>query len=113
MKNQNSPGAERDWKYLSSIQKELLENFSRRGNEGIRQILCDPSLSENEKRLKIFNAVNDHNKEIQACFDGWSRSSIFEKTVRMRRRKIIEDRYYESLSDEMRKGIETVLEICS
>lgn len=109
MKNQNSPGAERDWKYLSSIKKELLENFSRRGNEGIRRILDDPSFSENEKRLKIFSTVDDHDKDIQVCFDMWSRTTIFEKAVRMRRRKILEDRYLEPLSDEMRKGLKTIV----
>ncbi len=113
MKNSNSSEAEKDWKYLCSIKDELLENCSRKGNEQIRKILEDDTLSENEKRYKIYKSVKDHDKLIVVCFNEWTRSKIFDRALLLRRNKILENRFYENLSEEKRKGIETILEIYS
>lgn len=111
MKNQNQSNEERDWKYLSSIKNELLEKCSRQGNDQIRRILADSALSENEKRLKIYQAVRDHDRLIADCFDMWSRSRIFEKVLLMRRYGILEDRYFRLLSEEKRISVEKCFEI--
>lgn len=108
MKNQNNSQAESDWKYLCSIKDELLENCSQKGNDQIRKILGDTSLSENEKRHKIYQAVKDHDKIIQNCFDMWTRSRIFDRALFLRRHKILKNYHYERLSEEKRKGIEAV-----
>jgi hypothetical protein len=111
MKNPNSSEAEKDWKYLCSIKNELLENCSRKGNDQIRKILEDDSLSENEKRYQIYKSVKDHDKLMEVCFNNWTRSQIFNKALLLKRNQILENRFYENLSEEKRKGIEAILEI--
>ncbi|MDR2862797.1 MAG: hypothetical protein LBV54_02805 [Puniceicoccales bacterium] len=75
-KHPNAP-TEADWKYFSSIREALLEKFSRRHCDRLRQILAQTDLSEDDKRHAIYKAVLEDDKDVARLFNG-SRRSILD-----------------------------------
>lgn len=91
---------ERDWKYLSGIRKELLEELSRRINAEVATAVKRTDLSENEKRREVYRLVQDRDGDIAAAFDDWSRSKMFFVALVWRRLGLLEDRHLEHLTPE-------------
>lgn len=95
---------ERDWKYLSSLRPELLEELSRRINEAASNVLADTSLSQNDKRLKLFTLVEEQDRVVADCFDGaWSRSNAVISCMLWRGHGLLTDEHLQHLTAETRE----------
>lgn len=97
--------SERDWKYLRSIEAELLETLSRRNNDELRKLLAEEGKSENEKRRAILRLVSKQDKVVAACFDDWRRSTIDLRSVALMSQGLLTDEHLSKLSPAARDWI--------
>ena len=88
---------ERDWKYLRSIKRELLEALCKRINDEALRIVTDPSPSQHEKFLRLYNHLMEENEVVAECFDDWRRSNILDKLLALRRRRLLTDEHVSRL----------------
>lgn len=96
---------EPDWKYLRSIEEEMLEELSRRINEEVRRVLGKTDISEYEKRGEIFGIVTERDKVVAECFDDWRRSKIIERCWALRRHGLLKEEHLNRLDPETRRRI--------
>jgi len=96
---------ERDWKYLSSIKGQMLEDLSRRINDEVRRILGNQKISEDEKRRKVYSLVQDRDRVVADCFDDWRRSRIMERCWALRRHRLLTQQHLDHLAPDTQKGI--------
>lgn len=96
---------ERDWKYLQSIKKELLEELSRRICIEIRRVLDTTGVSENEKRLKIYDIVHDRDLIVAQCFDDWKRSALYERCRALQKHGLLKPEHGSNFSPEMQSAL--------
>ncbi len=102
--------AERDWKYLRSIEAELLETLSRRNNDELRKLLAEDGKSESEKRRAIFRLVREQDKVVAHCFDDWRRSRIAETCLALVHHELLTPEQLAKLSPEARDWIKDARE---
>jgi hypothetical protein len=96
---------ERDWKYLRSIQPEMLEELSRRINDEVRALLARGDLSEREKRAELYGLVKRRDKIVALCFDDWRRSTILVSCLALRRHGLLTSAHLEKLDPETQSRI--------
>jgi hypothetical protein len=99
----NSP-TEADWKYLRSIMPELVETFSRKHCDRLREILADTTLSENDKRHDCYQFARENFKAAYHCFDSvsLSRSNLFIYCVGLTGNGILTKEYIVNFSEPFR-----------
>jgi hypothetical protein len=97
---------EHDWKYLKSIQPELLEILCKQINEQASRIVSDSSLSHHDKFLRLFDHVMEMNGIVADCFDDWRRSKILYNLLALRRRQLLTAEHISRLSEETRDRID-------
>ena len=95
---------EADWKYMSKLKPALLERLC---NHILDQIQAESRLEKrsvgaHEQYLRVFKLVADQDKLVADCFDGWSRSKLFEKIAFLYRYKVITPEELLGLSEETR-----------
>jgi hypothetical protein len=88
---------EHDWKYLRSIQTEMLDELSSRINDEVRTMLARGDLSENEKRLSVYDIVTKKDKIVAMCFDDWRRSTIVERCWALHKHGLLKPQHLEKL----------------
>ena len=96
---------EKDWKYLRSIEAELLSELCRRINQGAVEIVRSKSGSEHEKYLKLYRHIEASDRIIADCFNDWRRSNLWLKLPLLRRHKLLTDERISNLSDETRERL--------
>ncbi len=96
---------ERDWRYLRSIQTEMLEELSRRINDEVRTVLAQTAVSEKEKRGKIYGVVQDRDKVVAECFDDWRRSRALERCWSLRKHGLLKPEHIANLTPETQSAI--------
>jgi hypothetical protein len=94
---------EKDWKYLRSIEAELLSDLCRKINERAAEILRSESGSEHEKYLKLYKHIEASDVVIADCFNDWRRSNLWFKLPLLRRHSLLTDEHISRLSDESRE----------
>ena len=99
---------ERDWKYLRSIQAELLEELSRRSNDAIKKIFDRHGVSEMEKRQLVYDSVHKFDKVVASCFDDWRRSTILERCWALQKHKLLKPEHVEHLDSMTQSWISMV-----
>jgi hypothetical protein len=97
---------ERDWKYLRSIQDEMLCELSLRINNEVRKTLDRTDLSESEKRRSIYDIVTKRDKIVADCFDDWRRSRIVERCWALRKHGLLKQEHIEKLDAQSQAWIE-------
>ncbi|HEY1110945.1 MAG TPA: hypothetical protein VGE76_19985 [Opitutaceae bacterium] len=102
------PFPERDWKYLRSIEAELLEALSRRNNDELRKLLAEEGKSENEKRRAVFPLLRELDRVVADCFDDWRRSTIAEKCLMLVHHGLLVPEQMAKLSPEAQAWIKDV-----
>ena len=93
---------ERDWKYLRSIEKELLAGLCGRINREALEIMQAPDVGEHERYLRLYRHYDESDKIVAACFDGWRRSDIVLKLLLIRKQKLLSMEMVAKLSEETR-----------
>ena len=96
---------ESDWKYLRSIERDLIEKLCQRINKGAAQIIADDSMSQHERFLKLYVYIKKEDKVVADCFDDWRRSNAFEKTRFLRKNRLLTPEQIAKLSDEMQQSL--------
>jgi len=94
---------EKDWKYLRSIEAELLSELCRKINHGSAEILLSESGSEHEKYLKLYRHIKASDVIVADCFNDWRRSNLWFKLPLLRRHNLLTDEHMSNLSDASRE----------
>ena len=97
---------ERDWKYLRSIQKDLLNDLCWRINQKAAGIVSSKTESEHDKYLKLYRHIEASNNIIAECFDDWSRSKLWLRLISMCNHKLLSAEHIMHLSEECRVRLE-------
>lgn len=98
--------SEKDWKYLSCIRPQLLEELSKRINNDVRSVLEDSSLTENDKRREIYKLISERDKDVADCFDDWRRSWAPVACSKFMRYGLLKPEHLENLTPETRNYLE-------
>ena len=93
------PLQERDWKYMRSIENELLQELCSRINRQSAQILDDAEKTQHERYGELYSHIKDSDRIIGDCFNDWSRSRLDMKIIFLRRHNLLTDEHVEGLSD--------------
>ena len=93
---------ERDWKYLRSIEAELLSELCSKINQRSAQLLNSEFESEHKKYLALYKHIEASDKIVADCFNDWRRSNLWLKLPLLRRHKILKDEHIANLSDAAR-----------
>lgn len=101
---------ERDWKYLRSIEAELLEVLSRRHNDELRKLLAEGGKSENEKRRAVFPLLRELDRVVADFFDDWRRSRISDTCLMLVHHGLLTPGQMAKLSPEAQAWIKDVRE---
>lgn len=94
---------ERDWKYIRSIEKELLAELCGRINRDALEIMQAPEVGEHERYLRLYRHYRESDKIVANCFDGWRRSDIVLKLLLIRKHKLLSAEMVANLSEETRE----------
>lgn len=94
---------ERDWKYLRSIEQELLSGLCKKINQRTAQLLNSEFESEHKKYLALYKHIEASDKIVADCFNDWRRSNLWLKVPLLRRHKILKDEHIANLSDAARE----------
>ena len=96
---------ERDWKYLRSINDELMQRFCEKANQKSNSILQNPNLDSYERYKQLFNHVEDSDERLARCFDDWRRSTIITRLLMIIKESLLSDIEFHNLSSETQKWI--------
>lgn len=93
---------EKDWKYLRSIEKELLTELCRRINQEALEMLQASEGSEHERYLRLFRHYQESDRIVADCFDDWRRSNVALKLLLIRRHRLLTVDMIANLTEETR-----------
>jgi hypothetical protein len=82
---------EKGWKYLRSIEPELLSDLCRKINQKAAQLLSSEFESEHKKYLALYKHIETSDKIVADCFNDWRRSTLTLKLALLRRHKVLKD----------------------
>jgi hypothetical protein len=82
---------EKDWKYLRSIESELLSDFCRNINQKTAQLLSSEFESEHKKYLSLYRHMEASDKVVADCFSDWRRSNLWLKLPLLRRHGLLKN----------------------
>jgi hypothetical protein len=99
---------EKDWKYLRSVQADLLSSLCERINRRAMEILQSVELSESEKYRALFQHLEDADQIIGKCFDDWRRSTIRLKIIALYLNNLLTEEHLIRLSEETKQLIRNV-----
>jgi hypothetical protein len=99
-KNMNNPIPERDWKYLRSVENELIASLCKRINQRTVGILNAHHQSEHEKYLKVFHHIEGSDNIVAECFNDWRRSNIRQKLICLHRHNLLTDEHLRNMTEE-------------
>ena len=94
---------ERDWKYLRSIEKDLLAELCGRINRTALELLQAPGVGEHDRYLRLYRHYRDSDKIVADCFYDWRRSNITLKLPLIRKHKLLSPEMLAGLSEETRE----------
>jgi len=93
---------EKDWKYLRSIEQELLSELCRKINQKASQVLNSEFESEHKKYLALYKHIEASDKIVADCFNDWRRSNLWFKLPLLRQHDLLKDEHIANLSDAAR-----------
>jgi hypothetical protein len=99
---------EKDWKYLRSIEPELLSDLCRKINQRAEDIIRSESGSEHEKYLALYKHIKASDKIVADCFNDWRPSNLWYIVPLLRRHNVLKDEQIANLSDEARELLDRI-----
>ena len=97
---------EKDWKYLRSIEKELLSDLCGRINRSAAEIVNSAAGSEHEKYLALYKHIEASDRIVADCFNGWRRSDIDFRLRLLQLHNLLTEEHLCNLSDVARGIVE-------
>ena len=97
--------AEKDWKYLRSIEKELLSELCHTINQKAAEIVQAGAGTEYDKYLRLYKHLKDSDAIVAECFDDWRRSNLLFKLPLLHRHKVLRDEHIHNLTAETRERL--------
>lgn len=104
----NSPFKEADWKYMRSIQKDLLNVLCSRINEQAVAIVNADSGTAHECYVNLFKHIGKSDRVVAVCFDDWRRSKLRELILSLRKHKLLKNSHIENFSESGQAWIEQI-----
>ena len=104
----NGTFPEKDWKYLRSVQTDLLTTLFERINSKAMEIL-QAELSESDKYRALFHHIQNADKSVAQCFDDWRRSNIKLKLIALYHHNLLTEEHIEHLTDETKDLIRKIV----
>jgi hypothetical protein len=98
---------EKDWKYLSRVQPEMLSALCGRINRKAMEILGSDKTSEHEKYLALYRYLQDADRIVGDCFNDWRRSTIWLTVGILRRHGLLTEEHVQHLTDETQDLLKT------
>lgn len=108
------PIQEQDWKYLRSINDEMLHALCSQINEKAVEIAASASGNPHERYRKLYVHIKESDKIVARCFNDWRRSNIDLKIYELRANGLLLDSHVRELSDSARdwlSKVETINEL--
>jgi hypothetical protein len=96
---------EKDWKYIRSIEKELLSELCQTINQKAAEIVHAGAGSEYDKYLLLYKHLKNADAIVADCFNDWRRSNLLFKLPLLHRHKILRDEHILNLSVETRERL--------
>ena len=94
---------EKDWKYLRSIEPELLSELCGKINQKAAQLLNSEFASEHKKYLALYKHIKVSDKIVADCFNDWRRSNLWLIVPLLRKHNLLKDAQIANLSDTARE----------
>ncbi|MBE0502973.1 MAG: hypothetical protein IBX46_02495 [Desulfuromonadales bacterium] len=101
---------EKDWKYLRSVEKDLLSELCRTINQQAAAIVHSGIGSEHDKYLLLYKHLKDSDAIVAECFDNWRRSNLLFKLPLLHRHKLLRDEHILNLSAETRDRLDLFID---
>ncbi len=102
---------ERDWKYLSSIKEELLNELCSRILTNVAKVAAEEKGSPHERDLTLFRYIDESDDIIAECFNDWRRSRIGSRILNMRRHRLLTDEHIRHMSEKAQQWLHMVEEL--
>ena len=102
---------EKDWKYLRSINADLLNKLCNRINQETTSIINNDSKSDHEKYLQVYKHIEKSDSIIGECFNDWSRSNILIKIRSLRQHKLLTSEHIKNFSSTTLERLKTLEEL--
>jgi len=102
------PVPEKDWRYLRSIEKEMLEGLCSKINQEVADIISSQGESEHAKYLKLYKHIRESDRIVGQCFNDWRRSNFWITLLLLRRQGLLTDNLVQGLTEEGREGVKAI-----
>jgi len=89
---------ETDWKYLRSVQSEMLSSLCKKINEEAMEILRSEEMAERDKYKELYQHMLASDEIVAKCFDDWRRSTIHQKVIMLYHNSLLTDEHIRHLS---------------
>ena len=99
---------EKDWKYLRSVQADMLSCLCERMNRRAIEIIGSAEESECNKYRKLYKHMFDSDEIIARCFNDWRRSNIRLKLFMLHSQGLLTEENIKHLSDETKKRLTNI-----
>jgi hypothetical protein len=97
---------EPDWKVLSKLRKAPLEGYAEQTLAKVTQALGHPEGTTHKTFLKLYQLINDRNREVARLFDDFRRSTALTYLRMLRNEGLITDSEIQELSGDTREFVE-------
>ncbi len=98
----------KDWKYLRSVQGELISSLCERINRKAMEILGSAEESEYNKYKKLYQHIVDSDEIVAKCFDDWRRSTIRLKVFMSHSNGLLTEENMRHLSSETKNLLASI-----
>jgi septation ring formation regulator EzrA len=91
---------ERDWKYLRSIQDELLNELCSRILTKAGEIAAGEKGSPRQRYQTLCRHLQKSDDIIADCFDDWRRSTISDRIISLRHHQLLTEEHVKHMSEK-------------
>lgn len=85
---------------MSRIKQDMQNTLCLRIHKEAKEIIDSPNVAEIKKYHKLFKHIQNSDKTISRCFDGWKRSDIALKISQLLAENLLTDEHIQNLSDK-------------
>lgn len=98
------PIHERDWKYLRSIQDEMLNELCSRILTEVAEI-AGAGGTPHQRYRALYRHLQKSDDIIADCFDDWRRSTINVRILNLRHHRLLKDEHVTRMSGEAQEWL--------
>jgi DNA-binding transcriptional ArsR family regulator len=103
--------SEADWKIFKPLRELALERFCSSVLDEVARIGAEDAKSKHDRYLAIYRLMKERDREIDPIFDYLRRSTAVRQLSAFRMHGLVTAEELERFSPELRKRVETIVEI--